>query len=240
MTPWATAGPSTRTGRRRRLDGRPAPPGNVAYDGINDDFSLYTDTGSKYIDIGGNVVYGGPEDSFATGGCHTVGHIRITGNWFSTLGPLYPCDLAVDVVTTGTSLVCSTIVPGQVPNPVLDSAGLEASWRSLIDRTPPQVVAAGPAQLPTGGGWVLISGSGFTTGTDVDFGSVPAVAVDVLSGNYLLAQAPPESSGIQATVTVTTPAGQSDTASAPTVSWEQVPEPCIPLYSGNLSTAEGR
>ena len=55
------------------------------------------------------------------------------------------------------------------------------------------------------GGAVLIGGSGFTPSTTVTFGGAPATSVSVLSGNYLIAAAPAESSGTAA-VAVTTAA----------------------------------
>ena len=111
--------------------------GNVAYGGTNTDFSLYTDTGSKYVELTQNVVYDQPVNSFASGGCHTVGHIHLDGNYFSQIGPLYPCDAAVDVVPVDTSLVCNTLAPGQAPTstwpgPVSNRASKVCSSTNLL------------------------------------------------------------------------------------------------------------
>jgi hypothetical protein len=210
--------------------------GNVAYDGVNTDFSLYTDAASQYVDVAGNVIYDQPEDSFATGGCHTVGHIRITDNWFSVLGPAYPCDVAVDVVTTGTHLVCSQIQPGQVPDTVLGTAGLEPQWQFLLLGTAPEVTGVGPSSVGTDGATVLVSGSGFTASTTVSFGAQPATSVQVLSANYLLSGVPPGTSGSSADVIVHDSAGTSSPSASVAVSWSSHPSPCLPIDSGNFST----
>jgi hypothetical protein len=209
--------------------------GNVAYGGPNTDFSLYTDTGSKYETLSGNVVYDQPVDSFATGGCHTVGHLRVVGNYFSQLGPVYPCDAAVDVEATGNKLVCTNVSPGQVPNDVLAQAGIEPPFRSVLDGAPPTVTAVAPAQLPLTGGEVLVSGSGFGPATTIDFGTVPARSVTVLSANYLLAVAPPGSGAEK--VTVFAPGGASTTDAASQVTYTSSPAPCLPLVGGPISTA---
>lgn len=210
--------------------------GNVTYGGANTDFALYTDTGSQYVTLSQNVVYDQPLDSFSSGGCHTVGHIHIDDNWFSRLGPLYPCGLVVDVSGSGNSLLCNTLPPGEVPVSVLSSAGIDPSERSLLDDELPTVDQVGPTSLPLGGGQVLVSGSGFVPGMSVDFGTAPATSVTVLSGNYLVATAPAGKG--TATVGVTTGAGTSaPAASGDTVSYAASPAPCVPLTGGGLSTS---
>jgi hypothetical protein len=207
--------------------------GNVTYGGANADFALYTDTGSRYIELSQNAVYDQPLDSFASGGCHTVGHIRLVGNYFSRLGPLYPCDLAVDVSQQASKLVCNTLPPNQIPSTLLAAAGLERAYRSLLDDEAPAVDQVGPTSLRLAGGPVLVSGSGFGAGTQVDFGAAPAASVTVLSGNYLLATAPAGAGTV--TVTVTTAAGTSAPVSGDTVSYDRFPKPCVPLTGGGVS-----
>ncbi len=208
--------------------------GNVTYGGTNTDFALYTDTGSRYIELSQNVVYDQPLDSFASGGCHTVGHIRLVGNYLSRLGPVYPCDLVVDVSQQASKLVCNTLPPGQVPSTLLAAAGLEPAYRTLLDEEAPTVEVVGPASLPLGGGAVLVSGSGFDPGTQVDFGAARATSVTVLSGNYLVATAPAGSGTVP--VTVTTGAGTSAAGGAK-VSYARSPQPCVPLTGGGITTS---
>ncbi|HEY3841890.1 MAG TPA: IPT/TIG domain-containing protein [Acidimicrobiales bacterium] len=209
--------------------------GNVAYGGTNTDFSLYTDTGSKYVSITSNVVYEQPIDSFASGGCHTVGHIRLSGNYFSQLGPLYPCFPEVDVASSHTTAVCNLLTPNQAPTGLLAEAGLEPSARSLLDAAPPSVSEVGPDKLPLSGGQVLVGGSGFDPSTSVRFGSAPATSVTVLSANYLLATAPPGAGS--GDVTVTTQAGTSPPSAGDRVSYQPHPVPCVPYLGGNLSSS---
>ncbi|HWF17095.1 MAG TPA: right-handed parallel beta-helix repeat-containing protein [Acidimicrobiales bacterium] len=214
--------------------------GNVTYGGTNTDFALYTDTGSQYIDLSQNVVYDQPLDSFASGGCHTVGHIRLVGNYFSRLGPLYPCDLVVDVTQQGSTLVCNTLPPGEVPSTLLAAAGLEPAYRTLLDHEAPAVDQVGPTSLPLRGGVVLVSGSGFDVSTQVHFGTAPATSFTVLSGNYLLVTAPAGRGTTPVTVTTaagTSAAGTSAAASGATVSYSSTPPPCVPLTGGGITTS---
>jgi hypothetical protein len=209
--------------------------GNVAYNGTNTDFSLYTDTGSQYISVADNLVYDQPVDSFSTGGCHTVGHIRVTGNYFSQFGPLYPCDPVVDVVASANHLVCTDIPPSQAPTSLLSTAGIEPADRSLLARQLPTVNLVGPTTLSLSGGEVLVSGSGFDTTTSVKFGTKQATSVKVLSGNYLLATSPPGSSTVH--LTVTTEAGTSTPTSLDQVGYQSAPSLCLPLVGGGFSTS---
>jgi hypothetical protein len=209
--------------------------GNVAYNGTNTDFSLYTDTGSQFISVADNVVYDQPVDSFSTGGCHTVGHIRVTGNYFSQLGPLYPCFPSTDVVTSSTHLVCTDMTPSQAPNALLAAAGIEPAQRSLLGRQLPTVNLVGPTTLPLGGGQILVSGSGFDATPSVKFGTKAATSVKVLSGNYLLVTSPPGSATVH--LLVTTGSGTSTPTSLNQVSYSASPPPCLPFVGGGFSTS---
>jgi hypothetical protein len=148
---------------------------------------------------------------------------------------VYPCDLATDVSQKSTKLICNTLPPGVVPSTLLAAAGLEPAYRPLLDSEAPAVDQVGPTSLPLGGGQVLVSGSGFVAGTQVDFGSTPATSVTVLSGNYLVATAPPGHGTVA--VTVTTGAGSSAAVSGDTVSYAQTPKPCVPLTGGGITTS---
>ncbi|HWE53917.1 MAG TPA: right-handed parallel beta-helix repeat-containing protein [Acidimicrobiales bacterium] len=210
--------------------------GNVAYNGTNTDFSIYTDTGSEYVDIDRNFVYFQPFDSFDSGGCHTIGHIVISGNWFAQGGPAYPCYPDTDVTNSDNRTTCEDPTPVQSPNAVLQTAGLEPAYRGLLTASVPSVEMVGPRDLSTSaGGQVLISGSGFTAGANVHFGSVAARAVTVLSGNYLLATAPP-GTGTE-DVTVTTPAGTSAPGAADQVTYQTSPSACTDYSGSGYSTA---
>jgi hypothetical protein len=207
--------------------------GNVAYGGTNTDFSLYTDTGSKYIELADNIVYDQPVDSFASGGCHTVGHIHLNGNYFSQIGPLYPCDAVTDVVPIDTTLVCNILRPNQAPLRTLASAGLEPGFEALLGHEAPTVTLIGPSTVPLDGGQVLVSGSGFTPSTVVHVGPAVASAVQVLSGNYLLVTVPPGSGGQP--LSVSTAAGSSTPSASTVVTYSSLPSPCLPAVGGGFS-----
>ncbi|HVY11120.1 MAG TPA: IPT/TIG domain-containing protein [Mycobacteriales bacterium] len=198
--------------------------GNVAYRGTNNDFSLYTDAASRYVKVGGNFVYFQPIDSFATGGCHTYGHIRIFNNYFAQAAQAYPCFLYTDIVTTGGTSVCEVPDPASAPKPIMRRAGLEPRFRHLINRYRPEVDLVGPEQIATGGGEVMISGGGFTPQSVVKFGDKVATKVKVLSGNYILATAPAGSGKVP--VTVTNAHGKSPQNAYSHFTYAQSPMPC--------------
>ena len=210
--------------------------GNVAYDGTNTDFTFYTDAGSQYVYVTDNFDYYMPFDSFDTGGCQTVGHIVVSDNYFGNGGPSYPCFPYTDVTTSNNTTVCEDPPPSQAPVAIMQSAGLEAGFRSLLDRSGPIVKMVGPRELGLGGGQVLISGTGFDPGSTVRFGSEPASSVQVLSGNYIFATSPPLPAGPD-NVTVTTGSGTSQTSSADQVTYESIPLPCVDYLGTGISTA---
>jgi hypothetical protein len=226
----------TNGAQARNFDDRLRLTGNVSYGGANTDFTYYTDAGSQYIEVAGNVAFDEPVDSFSSGGCHTVGHIRLNGNYFAGIAPLYPCAPSTDVVTTGTKLVCTDLAPGQVPDAVLANAGLEPAYRGLLARGAPTVSAVGPRSISTSAAPVLVSGTGFDAGSIVWFGGTPASSVTVLSANELIATAPPGASG-KVDVTVTTAAGTSAPHAADQVTRSPLHAACLPLVGGPFSTA---
>ena len=210
--------------------------GNVAYDGTNTDFTFYTDAGSQYVYVTGNFDYFMPFDSFDTGGCQTVGHIVISDNYFGNGGPGYPCFPYTDVTTSNNTTVCENPPPSQAPVPIMESAGLEAAYRPLLDRSGPTVTMVGPPDLDLTGGQVLISGSGFDPGSVVRFGGQPASSVQVLSGNYILATSPSTPAGT-VDVTVTTSAGTSPKSSVDQLTYESSPPACSDYTGTGFSTA---
>ena len=209
--------------------------GNVAYLGPNTDFGLYTDTGSEYVDIEDNFLYYQPFDSFDSGGCQTIGHIVFAYNVVSSGGPAYPCFPYTDVTTANNTTVCEDPPPAQAPTTTLESAGLEPRYRSLLDRDGPTVTMVGPRDVALGGDQVLISGSGFDPGSSVSFGGTPATTVTVVSGNYILATAPPGSGTVD--VTVSTPHGSSPASSADQVTYQADPSPCVDYTGSGFTTA---
>lgn len=209
--------------------------GNVAYFGINTDFSLYTDAASKYIELDHNFVYDQPFDSFDSGGCRTVGHIKLHDNWFSQGGPAYPCAPYTDVQTAKNTTVCESPTPAQSPVRVVRRAGLEPAYRHLITGLRPTVELVGPNGLRSAGGdKVLISGSGFDRTTTVQFGKKPARAVRRLSANYLIATAPAGSGVVS--VQVTTAHGTSATNKHNAVQYQAKPGQCVDYLGSNVTT----
>jgi len=79
--------------------------------------------------------------------------------------------------------------------------------------------------LVTGGTTVSITGTGFTSGATVQFGSTPATSVTVLSSTSLKAVTPPGSGLVD--VTVTTPDGTS-----PVVNGDRFTYIALPTVTG--------
>lgn len=208
---------------------------NVAYRGTNTDFSLYTDAASEYVKIGGNFVYFQPWDSFNTGGCHTVGHIRIYNNFFAQGGPAYPCFPYTDMVKEKNTSVCQVPMPSEAPVPIMRGAGLEPAWRHLVRAYRPEVNLVGPTQVTPAGGKVMISGTGFTPDSAVKFGNRTASKVQVLTDNYIFAVAPAGSGTVP--VTVSNAHGASAVNQYSQLTYTANPSPCQASMGSGTTTA---
>jgi hypothetical protein len=187
--------------------------GNVALIATWSEFAYYNDEGSDYITYTDNVEY--QNHAFGTGGCNTVGHIALNGNYFAQPLGGYICPPPpVDITISNHHILPDHPGPGDVPDSVLGSAGLEPAFQRLVTSTAPVVTGIGPQAGPTPAyPHVLVSGSGFISDSSVYFGAVPATSVTVLSANYLEVTPPPGVTG-QVDITVRTPAGTSVTSSA--------------------------
>jgi hypothetical protein len=210
--------------------------GNVAYNGVNTDFSLYTDAASKYIQIFKNFVYYQPFDSFNTGGCRTVGYIRIFDNFFAPGGPAYPCFPYTHVNHWNNTTVCENPPPSQVPLPIIKRAGLEPAYQSLAQQRRPEVNLVGPTDIASKGDDVVISGNGFMPGgTTVRFGSGQPTKLIVLNPNYLLVKAPPGNGPTN--VMVTTANGTSRITKSTQVVYSKNPPACVNDFGTGFTTS---
>ncbi len=91
----------------------------------------------------------------------------------------------------------TVVVPGGWSTPTVQAD-------QYIYTTGPTVSSVAPNSGPTGGGTtVLITGTGLTGATSVDFGSTPATSFNVLSDTSLAAVVPPGSGTVNVTVTAT-------------------------------------
>jgi hypothetical protein len=87
----------------------------------------------------------------------------------------------------------------------------------------PTVTAISPQAGPVGGGTAItISGTGFSGGATVQFGSAPGTNVTVLSPSSITATSPPGAAG-QLNVTVTTAGGTSATSAADKFTYDAFP-----------------
>src|ERR1019366_6209773 len=102
----------------------------------------------------------------------------------------------------------------------------------------PTVSSVSPNTGPLAGGTsVTVTGSGFSGGTTVKFGSAAAVSFSVTSSTTLTAVSPAGSSG-PVDVTVTTPAGTSATSAADTFTYG-APSPTVSSVSPNTGPIAG-
>ncbi len=100
--------------------------------------------------------------------------------------------------------------------------------------------ASGPV---TGGTSVEVTGANFASGATVDFGSVPATNVTVVSLIEITADSPAQAAGT-VNVTVTTPGGTSSTSTADQFTYQAAYTPLAPTRicdtrSGNPSSLSG-
>ena len=144
--------------------------------------------------------------------------ITISGSGFTagagvTIGGVAASGVAV---ASATSITATTPAHGAgsadivVTNPDGQAGRLTAGFNYQVPASPPPAVTAvGPSSGPVAGGTsVTISGSGFTAGATVSFGSAAASAVSVASGTSITAMAPAGSAG-SVDLVVTNPDGQT-------------------------------
>jgi len=189
------------------------------------------------VKVGGNFAYFMPWDSFNTGGCHTVGHIRIYNNYFSQGGPAYPCFAYVDMVKSNNTSVCQVPMPAEAPVPIMRGAGLTGQWRRLVRQYRPEVNLVGPEQIVNSGGKIMISGTGFTPESKVYVGGRLARDVQVLTANYLFAKVPANQSGGTVPVVVTNAHGNSAVTTYSELTYTQNPSPCQASMGTGTSSA---
>ena len=120
----------------------------------------------------------------------------------------------VAINATGTSLTATTPAgTGSVDVTITDPDGTSAtSTNDLFAYGAPVVTSIAPDAGPVAGGQdVIVAGTGFVPGATVYFGDTVSPSVTVLSGGTgLTAEAPPGTPG-PVDITVTTPAGTSQT-----------------------------
>ncbi|MCW2670975.1 MAG: parallel beta-helix repeat protein [Frankiales bacterium] len=182
--------------------------GNVTFGNAHTSFANYNDEGGAYITMDGNVQYA--DGGYFNGGCSTTGHIIVKNSY--RVGPLnyYICDnVGTDFVDGGNN----TLLPanpgvGVIPARVLAGAALQGQSVALSTATAPEVAVVSPIQDHQ----VLISGRGFTPGSQVRIGAAAATQLSYIGPNQLAATLPADV--YQGDVAVTTGAGTSPITSA--------------------------
>jgi hypothetical protein len=149
------------------------------------------------------------------------------------------------VAATAVTVVSSTDITATAPagtgtvNVTVTTPGgtSAASVSNLYAYGAPSVTAVSPtAGSTTGGTAVAITGTGFVPGATVDFGTVAATGVTVISATSITATAPAGSAGT-INVTVTTPGGTSATSSADDYTY--VVAPTVTALSPNAGPTAG-
>ena len=132
---------------------------------------------------------------------------------------------------TGVPGIASVTVVSPVP-PDTSTGVLSYNYVS----TPTVTGVSGNFGLASGGTTVTVTGTGFTSGTTVQFGSVPATSVTVHSNTSLSAVSPPNSPGV-ADITVTNAIGTSAVSLADQFTY--LPLPSVTGVSPAVGPAAG-
>lgn len=175
--------------------------GNVVYNDLHSGLTLYNDIGSQWITWTRNIEF---NNSSGNGGCAPVGHLRFIGNYHADQIAVYPCPpAAVDMQYSDNTQLPLRPGPADMPADILGNAGLQpAYWPLVTTGSSPRITTLSPRQGPVGAPTdALITGSGFTAGSAVSFGGVPAARTTVLSPSFIVAQAPAGAGLAEATVT---------------------------------------
>jgi hypothetical protein len=158
------------------------------------------------------------------------GTVSITGTNFTGASAL---DFG-SAVTTSYSVVSSTSITASAP---ADPAGgtvditvttpsgtsaTSAADQFTYEAAPVVTGLSPPVGLPAGGSTVVVTGTGFSGASAVDFGSVAAATYAVASGAQITATSPPELAGA-VDVTVTTPLGTSPSSTSDVFTYQSGP-----------------
>jgi F5/8 type C domain len=178
--------------------------GNVTFGTDKTSFAFYSDEGSSYTTLDGNVQYA--DSGNFNGGCSTVGHFLIENNYTSGARDQYICNRVGNDFRDGGGNVkiSGNPAPGEIPTAVLTGAGLQGPYQQLLTRNAPELVVASPIT----GHKVLLSGSGFSPSSTINVDGKAVGAATYLGPNHLVATLP--SSVVEAKVSVTTAAGTSE------------------------------
>ena len=145
-----------------------------------------------------------PLSGLATGGTP----VKITGSGFTAGAAVKFGSVPATSVTVVSGTEITAVSPaGTGSVDVVVTVGTVSSGHVSADLFgyQPVVSAISPASgLATGGTPVKITGSGFTAGAAVDFGSVPATSVTVVSGTEITAVSPAGTGSVDVAVTVGT------------------------------------
>jgi IPT/TIG domain-containing protein/BACON domain-containing protein len=167
--------------------------------------------------------------------------VTITGTGFTGVSKVLFGSTA-SIFTVKSSTQITVISPpssaGTVDVTVITPGGTSAT--STADRFTylpvPTVASISPTSGPAAGGtFVTITGTGFTTDSQVRFGSVAASNFTVVSATQITAFSPAGSGKVD--VTVTTPGGTSATSTADQFTY--VPVPVVTSVSPNSGPATG-
>ena len=161
-----------------------------------------------------NPVQVTPSSGPTTGGTN----ITITGTFFRTGATVRVGSNAcqsVTVQTGGTAITCTTPTGSSGPvvvtvtNPDGQTGVLNNAFTYLAPVPPPTVTGVSPAFGPvTGGTQVTILGTNFQAGASVRFGTVNAVAANVISPSAIVVTIPGQTAPGSLNVTVTNPDSQ--------------------------------
>jgi len=173
--------------------------GNVVFDDLHGGLTLYDDIGSEWITWQDNVEFG---NGAGNGGCLPIGHIRFVDNYHADQIAVWPCgQTPTDLQYSGNIQLPLHVAPSDMPAGILSAAGLQPQFQYLAASSAPVVTRVSPRTDPSSTPTeVLITGNGFTPGSAVSFGGVPATTATVLSPAFIFATVPAGAEVAEATV----------------------------------------
>lgn len=221
----------------------PSPPMLRGFDSGADRLLYATSSSFAVMDLHPRLVSISPAPVYTD-----VTSITLTGSGLATTTSVWIDGSTYPFTATGTDKLTVT-VPGLTVGQ--HSVHVETAWGASDDlafvasvRPPPPVVTnLAPTSVPTKGGTVTITGTGFTAASSVSFGSTAATSTAVVDDTTITATAPAHLPATT-TVTVTTEWGASSGSPdfswvAPTPAVTGVSPPSGPPTGGTLVTVSG-
>jgi streptogramin lyase len=197
-------------------------------------FSIATGVVSAGTTVAGPAITSASSTTFTEGtlGSFAVALDDLLTSSITCVGNLPAGVTFVPSPNGGGGQLSGTPLPGSAGTYPLTFVGMDSSSQStsqsftltVAPSTLPEVTGVNPSSGTNSLVPVTITGDNFTTGAEVDFGTVPATDVDVVSSTSITVEEPEGTASGPVDVTVTTAVGTSATGVADEFTYDLVPE----------------